>query len=779
MKLFLTALFVGILSLAASAAVPADSLGEGTCVGRMPIAADTVSDTSFHIGDTLVLSGGAISIKLPDSLKEEVVIPTIKSVVKIVVGDGFAHGTVEQVFVNPFDLPFDATYVFPLPNNGAIHDMEFRTSTGVYHADLMEKKKAQVIFDSANASGMQASLLTQVSDNVFVQNICNIPPKDSVKIKITYSSIIPNDMKKYDLNFPATIADDRFGDNPGHPIVSFPHERPGTSLEFYILMMTPYNITNLSCPTYDVTIDPIIPIQKAIDLGFLKEGEEFPENMSPSLVRLNSSNTMPNNDIVVRFSREESDRSISTLSYHDGTDGYLAMQIFPSLHDSGEAPLAIDMVFVIDKSGSMESGNMPNSPMKLARETVHRMLDLANENDRISLLAFSNSNSILFETPEAASDVNVSNAHTWIDQLQATGGTMMLAGVRKALETPLTDGKKRVIALVTDGEINDVDAIYEAIKNDASNTTVFAFAIGERTNQDLIDKAADAGNGIGKHIVNINDIGSTVSDFWKRIRMPQISDMSIDWGSDVPTNVVGSKFKHLWFGESIQLFGQYKTGGDRTVTLAGNTNGAAVSESYDINLVTDNTSMDAVSKMWARQIIKEWMNEQIALGNESNKNKILEISLAHNVLCKYTAFLAVADSIFDESINEWVSAEEWFINQSKKNNEINNDTGNQTTDLFTNKDLSKQKPTLLLNHFGNTIRMNLRGISENHNDGFITIYDLKGRIIRQWNIADLAKQNFSWIWDRTDKLGNPVSKGFYIISVRNSFFTMNIKLFVK
>ncbi len=75
--------------------------------------------------------------------------------------------------------------------------------------------------------------------------------------------------------------------------------------------------------------------------------------------------------------------------------------------------------------------------------------------------------------------------------------------------------------------------------------------------------------------------------------------------------------------------------------------------------------------------------------------------------------------------------------------------------------------------------MSLKGITKNNQNGFLTIYDLKGRVIRKWNIVDLAKHNFSWIWDRTDEIGNPISKGFYVISVRNSFFTLNTKLCIK
>jgi Ca-activated chloride channel family protein len=768
------------LVISIEASIPADSLGEGTTVGYLPIPADTVSDTSFHIGDTLFLDNGKISVKIADSKKEEVVIPSTKTTVKLVVGDGFTHGKVTQVFKNPFDLPFDATYVFPLPNDGAVHAMEFRTSFGIYHADLMKKKVAETVFDSLKTKGMQASLLTQVSDNIFIQKICNIPARDSVKVTITYSSPIPYDMGKYDLNFPATIAEDRYGKKPLGPVVSFPHERPGASLEFYILLMTPYQIQELVCPTYNVVLQNNIPVQTAINLGILDSGATFPVGINTALLSHNSSNaTVPNNDIVVRYSRVKSELDISVLSSHNGSKGYLAMQIFPDLHDSGQIAQAIDMVFILDKSGSM-SGN----PIILARETVHKMLNMTRNSDRISLLAYDSRQYALFPEPVPATQENVAKAHNWIDELNASGGTEMMTGVKKALSIPLDPERKRIIALITDGEIYGVDAIYQAIKNDTSDNTVFAFAIGRRTNQELIDGAAEAGNGIGSHIVNKADVEPTVSKFWKRIRMPQISNLSINWGSTtLPTDIVGSDMGNLWFGQPIKLFAKYTVGGPRTITLSGVADGNPVSGSYNINLVSNNNTLRGVSKMWAREVIEYWMHEQISAGNEMNKDKITEISLAHNVLCKYTAFLAVADSIYDKKLEKWVSAEEYFINKSKNNEENikvhSKNASHATKLLLSEKEFTFVKPGLILLHNGNKIEMKLHGIPSIHVNGFITIYDLKGRVIMKWSIAQLAKNNFRWTWNKTDKTGKLITRGFYILSVKNSFFKMSKKLQIK
>jgi len=44
--------------------------------------------------------------------------------------------TVQQTFTNPFDRPLEAVYVFPLPENAAVDDMEIRIGDRVIKGDL-------------------------------------------------------------------------------------------------------------------------------------------------------------------------------------------------------------------------------------------------------------------------------------------------------------------------------------------------------------------------------------------------------------------------------------------------------------------------------------------------------------------------------------------------------------------------------------------------------------------------------------------------------------------
>ena len=130
-----------------------------------------------------------------------------------------------------------------------------------------------------------------------------------------------------------------------------------------------------------------------------------------------SGDQLPNRDIVVQFKRQAAFRDASVLSWNNGSTGYFAMQIYPDLADTNDKPQSIDMVFVIDKSGSMAG-----QPMELSKKIVLAMLSKATPKDRISLLSFDNIFYSLFQEPQPATAENIQQAKTWVSGLQGAGG---------------------------------------------------------------------------------------------------------------------------------------------------------------------------------------------------------------------------------------------------------------------------------------------------------------------------------------------------------------------
>jgi Ca-activated chloride channel homolog len=792
MKTFLLsiALFIGTYYSIGLASVPTDSIREGSIFGYEPLPTDTVRDTAFQVGDTLWLGDGKFCVKPDQSKRVESIYPSVKTDVKIVASDGFAHGWVTQTFYNPFDLPFNATYVFPLPYNGAVHGMTFISKLGAFKAVIEEKAIAESLFVQAQRQGQQAALLTQTQRSIYTQKLANILPHDSIKVIITLSMALSYDMGTIELAFPTTIGH-RYGEAPLSkrtatvtPVYIRPDARPANSLDFSILICTPFDIADVKSPNFACTFTSANIEALARSYGLLAGTETLPPNMKAKLIKLSPGDQLPNRDIVIQFKRQSTARDASFLSWHSAGSGYFAMQLYPDLADTGDKPQSIDMVFVIDKSGSMAG-----QPIELAKKIVLSMLSKATADDRISLLSFDNAPYSLFPTPQPASAENLQQARTWVGGLQGTGGTEMLTAVRQALAIPLPMGSRRIMALITDGGIWGVDSIYTAIKKDGK-TTAFAFGVGASPNRDLIDGAASAGNGIGRNIGYNDDIDVVINEFWTRIRMPQLENITIDWGSDKPTGLTKDTLGSLWLGQPIVLFGKYTQGGDKTIVLKGTKGEKSFTQSFNVSLCQNNTVLYFVPQLWARQTMENLLYAQTLGGSEVNKSAIISLSKEFDVLCKYTAFIAVADSSVtnnpalsgkvplvipqgtDPNLYQYDAA------YASKNALFLMPMGVESEGPAVQEKPAKgrlSKPQVVARLFGGKLQIRISGIAVDRG-AMVRIYEVRGRLIRAWQSSELANGGF--VWDLTGINGKRVGPGAFIVTLTSAMVKMAVPVMV-
>ena len=63
--------------------------------------------------------------------------------------------TVRQTFVNPFDEPLEATYIFPLPDRAAVRGFRMEVSGRTIKGTLEERAKARQDYYTAIAAGQR------------------------------------------------------------------------------------------------------------------------------------------------------------------------------------------------------------------------------------------------------------------------------------------------------------------------------------------------------------------------------------------------------------------------------------------------------------------------------------------------------------------------------------------------------------------------------------------------------------------------------------------------
>src|SRR5439155_10663662 len=69
--------------------------------------------------------------------------------------------TVTQQYANSSTAPIEAVYVFPLPHDAAVYDMEIHIGNRVIRSVIREREEAKRVYEAAKSAGKRAALLEE------------------------------------------------------------------------------------------------------------------------------------------------------------------------------------------------------------------------------------------------------------------------------------------------------------------------------------------------------------------------------------------------------------------------------------------------------------------------------------------------------------------------------------------------------------------------------------------------------------------------------------------
>jgi Ca-activated chloride channel family protein len=126
-----------------------------------------------------------------------------------------AQVTLTQTFVNHFDLPLEATYVFPLPDRAAVTDFRMEIGERVVEGALRERADARAAYDQAITGGRMAAIAEEERPGVFTMRVGNLPAGEHASVRLVMLGPLPYDQGEATFRFPLVVA---------------PRYIPGTSL---------------------------------------------------------------------------------------------------------------------------------------------------------------------------------------------------------------------------------------------------------------------------------------------------------------------------------------------------------------------------------------------------------------------------------------------------------------------------------------------------------------------------------------------------------------------
>lgn len=566
---------------------------------------------TFLIYPGTTFADGFIVIPRPHPLPNPFPLEVVYHKVDVKIDGQSAITKIDQAFYNPSHHQLEGFYIFPVPKGAVISSFTMHINGKETKAELLDADKARKIYEDILRQMRDPALLEYSEQNIFKLRIFPIEPRSEKKISISYTQILESDNNMFEYLYPLNT--EKFS------------AKPLKNLSVRVDLKSPEKIKNIYCPTHEVDI--------------------VNKSDYHSIISYESENTKPDTDFKIYFSKNASPIGLSLLTYKSGNDdGYFLLSASPSISIDRQNVENKDITFILDVSGSMSG-----EKIEQARKALLYCVNNLNADDHFNIIRFSTEAYSLFNSLQKAERQNINKAKSFIDDLQAIGGTNIEEAFDLAFKNYKKSSRPHFIVFLTDGkptigETNEEKLLKRIANLNKNNSRIFTFGIGDDINTHLLDKITEASKAWRTYVGENEDIEIKVSNFYDRIQSPVLSDLKIDFGSGIEVYQAYPKnLPDLFKGSNLLVFGRYKGGGKAKVTLSGKLQGETKQFSTSMNFIKDN-EYNFIPSIWASRRIGHLL-DLIRLNGESKEliDEVTALARKHGIITPYTSYLILED----------------------------------------------------------------------------------------------------------------------------------------
>jgi Ca-activated chloride channel family protein len=564
----------------------------------------------------------------------------------ILIEDQISSTTMEMTITNPSGRPQEAQLLIPTPDGATIRSLEYDGVGPEPTAKVLRREEARGIYNAIVNRLRDPALVEFAGYNLIRTSAFPIPAGGSQKLKLTYEQVLAADGQRVDYFFPRSESLDAGAGSAAW------------------------------------TVAATIKSKRPISTVFSSSHEIMTERLGPGHVLVKLAASAAANPGSLRLSyllgKQEDDAPAATLlAYPDpksegGQGGYfLLIAGLPPAggHGPDRQALKREVTVVIDRSGSMQGAKI-----KQVRLAANQIIEGLEDGEFFNIIDYSDTINSYAEKPVAKTAETAKTAHSYINALQANGGTNIHDALLEALRPQPPEGTIPLVLFLTDGlptvGTTGEAAIREAAKKgNKFERRIFSFGVGFDVNAPLLTGLSRGSRGASTFVLPEEDVEVKVSQVFRRLAGPVLAAPTLtatDGAGGIAAravrDVMPAEIPDLFDGDQLVVMGRYTGqelyGGKLRVRLQGNYFGRARTFDFAFDVSNATTRNSFVPRLWATARIGALV-EQIRLSGadspgarpDDSKTKelvdeIVRLSTEYGILTEYTAFLATERADF-------------------------------------------------------------------------------------------------------------------------------------
>lgn len=566
--------------------------------------------------------------------------------VSVVIENGFAITTIDQVFRNPHGQSYEARYSFPIPEKAAVAEFTYWIDGKPVTAEVLPKEKARDIYEQEKAAGNETALTEQDGYKTFEIMVYPVVPGQDTTIRLVYiqAAAVDTSIGRYVYPLEEGGVDEEK--------IAFwtTNDEVKGHFSFDLTLKSGYPVADLRLPSSTGAISKVSDNTWTVhmDNGVIPSADiiaiEEAEGETPVIT---GNAKYLNEDIVVYWRLAENlPGAVDLVSYkkEGAKEGTYMLTLTPGM-DLAPITEGRDFVYILDKSGSMSGkfGTLITG--------VGQALSEMRPEDRFRIILFDYGTYELTNGNTPATPENVQRTISDLRMITPSNGTNLYAGLQHGLNA-LDDDRSTGILLVTDGVANvgvieQKDFLDLVRKNDVR---LFTMIMGNSANRPLLEAISTRSGGVAMSVSNADDIIGAVLTAKSKITHQALHDVTIKIdGKSAYDNETGG-IRSLYRGQQLIMFGHYE-GGDENVevVLKGKISGEPKEYWTTFSFPTVDERNPEVERLWAFSAIDQMLFEMDDFGtNPDLEQAVTDLAVQYGLVTDYTSMLVVREDMFEK-----------------------------------------------------------------------------------------------------------------------------------